>query len=111
MLDSVCTIPVVQVGGFLWGNDIVAIPEHCFGVEIVVPALILSKEHVEYRWTDYEAARSPLRWESNKNALWELDYRLNREASVEGIRSRSVGESRPSRPMADRVIVVPYDPD
>lgn len=29
-----------------------------------------------YRWVRYDEALTLLKWDSNKNALWELDYRL-----------------------------------
>ena len=78
ILDSRCTIPVEGVTGeFTWGNDVFVIPEHTFGVEVDHSALNLSKEHTEYRWVAYQEAVAMLNWDSNKNALWELNTRLN----------------------------------
>jgi dATP pyrophosphohydrolase len=77
-LDSIATIPVVSVCGFLWGHDILVIPEFSFGVELDDSSLQLSKEHVEVKWLPFNEAQSILSWDSNKNALWELDYRLRR---------------------------------
>jgi dihydroneopterin triphosphate diphosphatase len=79
-LESMTTIPVINVAGFLWGKDRLVIPERCFGVEVKDSRLVLSDEHVEYRWATYETALSLLRWDSNKNALWELDFRLRQKA-------------------------------
>lgn len=79
-LESMTTIPVAHVAGFLWGEDVLVIPEHCFGVEVKGSRLVLSDEHVEYRWATYDAALSLLHWDSNKSALWELDFRLQRKA-------------------------------
>ena len=77
VLDSVNTVPVVGVTGELtWGPDVLVIPEHCFGVKVQDEELKLSGEHIEYRWVDYETARRMLHWDSNRNALWELNHRL-----------------------------------
>jgi dATP pyrophosphohydrolase len=78
-LDSMHTIPVEGVQGFLWGEEVLVIPEYCFAVSVVTKDIILSDEHVEFRWTDYETALGLLKWESNRNALWELNYRLSKQ--------------------------------
>jgi len=78
LLESMATIPVVNVSGFSWGENILVIPEHCLGVHVLNSHLTLSAEHVAYSWESYEAAQRLLRWDSNKNALWELDFRLRR---------------------------------
>ncbi len=78
-LDSVATIPVVAVRGRLtWGDHVLVIPEHCFGVRIDGQPLRISREHVEFRWVGYDDAVALLKYDSNKNALWELDWRLRR---------------------------------
>ncbi len=77
-LDSMTTVPVEEVAGFLWGSDILVIPEYAFGIEIRNRDLVLSHEHVEVRWVGYETARSLVRWDSNRAALWELNHRLGR---------------------------------
>ena len=71
--------PLVGVQGFLWGEDVLVIPEYCFGVLVHTKDIILSDEHVEFRWSDYETALGLLKWESNRNALWELNYRLSKQ--------------------------------
>jgi dATP pyrophosphohydrolase len=75
-LDSHFTIPAEEIAGMIWGQKVLVLPEHSFGVEVNDEAIVLSDEHNAFRWLDYEAARSLLHWDSNKNALWELDYRL-----------------------------------
>jgi dihydroneopterin triphosphate diphosphatase len=75
-LASMTTIPVVQVSGFQWGRDLLVIPEYSFGAEVFTRKLVLSPEHTHYRWLSFTRAFSALRWDSNKNALWELDFRL-----------------------------------
>ena len=79
-LDSRATVPVVGVCGFEWGPDVLVLPEYCFGVRVEREGLKLSHEHTEFRWVDYETASQLLHWHSNKNALWELNHRLTREA-------------------------------
>jgi dihydroneopterin triphosphate diphosphatase len=54
---------------------VLVIPEHAFGVRCERPELELS-EHTEYRWFGYDEAMKALRWDSNRNALWELNHRL-----------------------------------
>lgn len=76
-LDSCCTIPVALVCGFLWGDDVLVVPEHTFGMEVAADFEVkLSDEHTDFKWCSYEAATQLLSWDSNKSALWELNYRL-----------------------------------
>ncbi|MBT3231321.1 MAG: NUDIX pyrophosphatase [Calditrichaeota bacterium] len=78
-LDTLNTIPVVGITGkFTWGEDVFVVPEHTFSVEIHDPNLTISDEHTEYRWVDYDTAVKMLKWDSNRNALWELRERLRR---------------------------------
>ncbi len=80
-LDSMSMVPVVQVCGFAWGEDVLVIPNHCFGVAVTNERLVLSEEHTEYRWMTYEEAMDSLHWEDNRTALWELNHRLVNSAS------------------------------
>jgi len=80
-LDTLTMIPVVNVCGFKWGENILVIPEYCFGVRVKDNRLHLSGEHVEYQWLNYNDASNILHWDSNRNALWELDYRLRKKSS------------------------------
>ena len=77
-LDSCATIPVEYICGFVWGKDVLVVPEYCFGVKVDHQDLQISSEHTEYRWLSYSEAHELLQWDSNKNGLWELDYRLRR---------------------------------
>ncbi|MFJ7947370.1 NUDIX domain-containing protein [Streptomyces sp. NPDC096354] len=55
-LDARVTIPVVHVTGeFTWGPDVLVIPEFAFGVRVDTPELMLSHEHTEYGWFDFDA--------------------------------------------------------
>jgi len=78
-LDSMATIPAPQAAGMLWGPDVMVVPEYAFGMEIAGQEIVLSVEHEAFRWVGYETAQQLLRFDSNKNALWELDFRLTRE--------------------------------
>lgn len=79
-LESLTMIPVVNiVGDFEWGEDVLVVPEYSFGVRVEQEQFKLSKEHADVRWVDYETARRMLHWDSNKNALWELNCRVTRK--------------------------------
>jgi len=71
-LISTAQIPVAELGGLRWGPDVKSVPEHCFAVEFDGGELSIETEHSEYRWVDYETAKSLLQWESNRLALAEL---------------------------------------
>jgi dATP pyrophosphohydrolase len=75
-LDSLATIPIVHFAPFRDRQDIHVIPEYSFGVAVADAELTLSPEHLEYAWLPYQDALAILRWDSNRNALWELDRRL-----------------------------------
>jgi len=74
-LSSTTTIPAKNIHGSIWG-DIIMIPEISFGVELASREIKLSPEHAEYQWLTCQEAAALLRYDSNKSALWELDYRL-----------------------------------
>lgn len=76
-LDSKTTIPVVNITGkFTWGKDIYVVPEYSFGVDVTNQDITLSHEHDNVMWLEYEEAIKYLKYDSNKTALWELNYRL-----------------------------------
>ena len=77
ILDSRNTVPVEGVTGeSTWGREVYVIPEYTIGVRPDSEAISLSREHTEYRWVSYEEAVTMLQWDSNKNALWELNARI-----------------------------------
>ena len=53
------------------------IPEYTFAVNINSVDMILSDEHTNYEWLDYDNAKEKLRYDSNKVALWEVDNKIN----------------------------------
>ena len=69
---------MANVCGFRWGDDVLVIPEYCFGVKVDEEQLQLSYEHTGYRWLSYDRAMEILQWDSNKGALWELNFRVRR---------------------------------
>ena len=75
-LDSMTTIPIVNVGNYKWEENILVLPEYSFGVEVFSRDLKTGKEHSAYKWLPYKKAKKMLKYDSNKSALWELNYRL-----------------------------------
>ena len=76
-LDSISTVPKhCFAAAESWGDDVFVIPQHCFAIEFCESVISLSHEHTEFRWLPYEQAYSLLKWDSNRNALWELNERL-----------------------------------
>ncbi len=75
-LDSMATIPAPQAAGMLWGPEVLVVPEYAFGVFAGDQNIEISHEHKGFLWVDYEDASRMLEFDSNRNALWELDYRL-----------------------------------
>ena len=76
-LDTIAYIPVIGFrDSHLWGEDLYAIPQYYFAVRTDRTELVLSREHLEFRWLAYEEAHRLLNFDSDKNALWELNQRL-----------------------------------
>ncbi|MBU0547039.1 MAG: NUDIX pyrophosphatase [Patescibacteria group bacterium] len=75
-LDSMTTIPIDCVGNYKREKNILVLPEYSFGVEMSSKELVIGKEHSGYKWLSYKKARELLKYDSNKSALWELNYRL-----------------------------------
>lgn len=77
-LDSMNTVPKDSFAASdSWDPNLYVVPEHCFGVDTGDQNLRVSEEHTEFRWVQYDEACRMLRWDSNRNALWELNERLN----------------------------------
>jgi dATP pyrophosphohydrolase len=76
-LDSTTSIPVTAfTDSSIWGEQIYVIPEYSFGIDTQSFAIVLSLEHTQVRWLDYNAAFHLLEYDSNKTALWELNQKL-----------------------------------
>lgn len=65
----------------LWPHDTIVIPEYTFGFECD-SEIALSSEHTGLEWMTYDDAISRLTWDSNKTALYELNYRLLKERQL-----------------------------
>ncbi len=75
-LSSVASIPVEYISGFMWGEDVLVIPEFTFGIELTSKTMKIGHEHSMYKWFNYDEALKQLEWDSNKTALWELNHRI-----------------------------------
>lgn len=76
-LDSRSAIPVIDVRGSLaFGVERPILMEYAFAVEVPFTAVRISEEHTEVAWLTYEEARSRLKWDSNRTALWETNFRI-----------------------------------
>lgn len=80
-LDSFCSIPKYDFKQN-WSKSICVIPEYCFALEVSDKKIVLSPEHSEFRWVNYEDADKLLKWDSNKTALWELNHKLIENISL-----------------------------
>jgi dATP pyrophosphohydrolase len=75
-LESMCTLPKIYYRDHeSWADVKHVIPEYafmaqCSGIEII------SHEHTELRWVSADEAHLLLRYDSNRNALWEACQRI-----------------------------------
>lgn len=77
-LDSMCTLPKIHYNDHTnWNNNPYVIPEYAFSVLIDAEAeIVISEEHSEVKWCTEDEAIELLKYDSNKNAVWELFRRL-----------------------------------
>jgi len=83
-LASICAIPAANICGLKWGKEVIMIPEFAFGIELPSKKIKISSAHTQYLWLSCEDAIKKLKYDSNKSALWELDYRLKNK-NLDGI--------------------------
>jgi dATP pyrophosphohydrolase len=81
-LDSMSSVPAHFFAAWpTWREanpELYVVPEYAFGALVRDTAAVhLSGEHQTIEWMPIEEARRKLRWDSNRNALWELDQRLH----------------------------------
>ncbi len=65
-----------------WPAGLYIVPKHFYAMDASAdPAdVVLSSEHKQFGWIDYEKAYEALRYDDDKTALWELNSRiLNRD--------------------------------
>lgn len=72
-LSSIEYIPVEKIRGPIWGEKITEVPEYTFGLKVRQKEIKIGVEHTEYGWFSYPEALEKLEWQSNKNALKELN--------------------------------------
>lgn len=78
-LEGFTKIPVVNiVKEFKWGENVFYAEEYSFAVNIKDKEIQISKEHIQYKWVSYDEAKSLLKYDSNKSALWELNEKIKR---------------------------------
>jgi dATP pyrophosphohydrolase len=76
-LDSLATIPKNHfLGTSIWPEDIYVIPEYSFSLAADEGEVMISLEHTEFCWVPFQEGTHLLKWDSNRNALWELSQRL-----------------------------------
>ncbi|MGM9850175.1 MAG: NUDIX pyrophosphatase [Bacilli bacterium] len=75
-LSSFISMPSINISGTKWGKGIYIVKEYSFGVCADNIKIKISDEHKSFKWVDYSVAMKLLKWDSNKNALWELNERL-----------------------------------
>lgn len=79
-LDSMTTIPRYHfLSADTWGEEVYVVPEYTFALKASQGKVLISREHTEYRWVTFKEGSRLLKWDSNRNALWELDQRLKIE--------------------------------
>jgi len=59
-------------------EGIYVVPERAFAAKADGVTIRISAEHTEFRWGSEAEITALLRWDSNRNALWELSQRLQR---------------------------------
>lgn len=76
-LHSMTTIPACWFKAWSqWPAEVLVVPEHAFAVDVQQHPIVISDEHLEYAWLPYADAMERVRFDSNRNALWELRERL-----------------------------------
>lgn len=77
-LDSVSYIPSSEFkASEIWGDKVVVVPMYFFG-GYYDGEIKLSHEHSEFKWCSFDEATNLMYWHDQKNALWELNERLER---------------------------------
>jgi len=78
-LDTVCSIPKSIFKEHRDKSDIYIIPEYSFAVKLESEKILLSSEHIEYKFCTYEEGMKLLKYDSNRTALYELNERFNND--------------------------------
>jgi dihydroneopterin triphosphate diphosphatase len=79
-LDSTASVPATCFSCWKeWGDDVYVVTEFSFGVDLTGRSLVLSDEHTDVQWLEYDEASKLLTFDSNRIAMWELSERLKRD--------------------------------
>lgn len=79
MLDTFCSMPagVFEQYRTTWPPGVFTVAEKAFGYLVEEPdGIVLSTEHDDARWVEFDTAMGMLTWDSNTTALWEFRERL-----------------------------------
>ena len=79
VLSSFASMPAANISKTKWEKDVYVVKEYSFGVCADGIRIKLSNEHKKFKWVNYNEAIDLLKWHSNKNALWELNERINKD--------------------------------
>ncbi|HJY64286.1 MAG TPA: NUDIX domain-containing protein [Ignavibacteria bacterium] len=63
----------------LWKSNkysLYVVPVYCFAVECSGTEIIISDEHTDFCWGNFEKCNEMLYFSNDKTALWELDQRI-----------------------------------
>ena len=77
-LDSLTMIPVYCFQEYMDKPGLYVVPEYTFAIELLSESIVLSDEHSEFKFHEYDEAVDLLQFDSNKTALWELKERIRR---------------------------------
>ncbi len=65
-----------EIHRFSWQKKDYTVVELVYGLDTTQENVILSEEHTEYRWCDFEVALQLLEKENNKNAFLQFKKRI-----------------------------------
>ncbi len=75
-LESICHLPD-NLFAENWDKSVVMVPMYYYAIPYD-GEITLSDEHLEVKWLDYETAVELVYFDSQKNALYELNEKLKR---------------------------------
>ncbi len=75
-LSSFASMPSINISGTKFEKETYIVKEYSFGVCVDDAKIKISEEHKSFKWVNYSDAMKMFEWDSNKNALWELNERL-----------------------------------
>ena len=79
-LTSMCFVPANQfseAAQVSWGSETSEIPVYCFASKVDKECeILISEEHLEYKWCSYEEAQDLLYFDLDKTALYELKEKV-----------------------------------